>query len=667
MWTMLKAANAATGGATRFRLLPIVVQGLPWLLAAWLLAGVIPRRPWANGAGVDASWYLALNYIHQQGVRFGSEIAYTAGPLAYLFTPEPELTSGQEVLLLRLAIWGLIVLGSVVAMRRFGPAQGAAVTFILATQALLDRSLADVWQAAYTAAFLSVLWATDWPPLRLAAAGLVAGLSMLFKINEGWAALALYYTICAPALWRRRPRGLQAAAFLALPPAVVLLYFGLAERDVLAVLPYLWNSLETMRGYSEAMSLDGPLWQLGLTILYGALVLSMPAVSGESSWLRSPGLFCFLLSAFMGFKHAMVRQDGHADLALQKLALAGLFLFSVCAAPYFRRVLSAVLIFGSAFTWFYVAQEQNWLVQIAISRLKPSGIAGSVQYLAAWQEEYPRLQALSTAARLPLQLPVEFHKRVGSDTIDGFPHCIDAIRANGWNYRPRPTIESSGAYTRKLDLMNAAHFAGGKAPRFVLVRWEAIDGRHPLLQEHATWQELKTRYRLALSHENALLLERRSEPLRAELAPAGEAVVSWHGRLALPEPAPGESVYFSADIRPSAYGSLRWFLLRAAPLTLRVWRRSSREGYYRMVRSLLANPVQVRPLPEDLRSLAALLEQPSRMEDDPVEAIGWFTPRPYEYSPAIRIRWYRVRWLPASAERAENSGGVPVEFGKVHP
>lgn len=456
-------------------------RAVPWAAAAWLLLGALPRRPWANGAGVDASWYLALNYIHEQGVRFGREIAYTAGPLAYLFTPEPEFASGHAVLALRIAIWGLIVLAVLAAMQRFGPAPGAAVAFVLATQALLDRSPADVWQAAYMAALLSAAWAGGWAPVRLGIAGFAAGFSLLLKINEGWAATALFYVLCVSALRRHHPGRTQGIALLALPPAILFAWFALAERDLLAVFPYLWNSIETMRGYSQAMSLDGPLWQLGLTLLYGGLILSVPALSSESSWLRQPVLFCFLLSAFMGFKHAMVRQDGHADLALQKLALAGLFLLPVCAGPCLQRALLLVLSFGSAFTWFYVAQEQPWLVRFAFSRLSASGIAAAAGNLVNWEREYQQLEQLSRGARAHLRLPEEFHQRIGRETVDGFPHCVDVIRANGWKYRPRPTIESSGAYTQALDQMNAAHFLSGRAPGFTLIVWETIDGRHPYL------------------------------------------------------------------------------------------------------------------------------------------------------------------------------------------
>lgn len=619
-------------------------RAVPWAAAAWLLLGALPRRPWANGAGVDASWYLALNYIHEQGVRFGREIAYTAGPLAYLFTPEPEFASGHAVLALRIAIWGLIVLAVLAAMQRFGPAPGAAVAFVLATQALLDRSPADVWQAAYMAALLSAAWAGGWAPVRLGIAGFAAGFSLLLKINEGWAATALFYVLCVSALRRHHPGRTQGIALLALPPAILFAWFALAERDLLAVFPYLWNSIETMRGYSQAMSLDGPLWQLGLTLLYGGLILSVPALSSESSWLRQPVLFCFLLSAFMGFKHAMVRQDGHADLALQKLALAGLFLLPVCAGPCLQRALLLVLSFGSAFTWFYVAQEQPWLVRFAFSRLSASGIAAAAGNLVNWEREYQQLEQLSRGARAHLRLPEEFHQRIGRETVDGFPHCVDVIRANGWKYRPRPTIESSGAYTQALDQMNAAHFLSGRAPGFTLIVWETIDGRHPFFQDAATLLALRARYRPVLHNNQALLLERRVRPLQPELTPAGETAALWDQRLSLPESAPGEQIYFAAEIRPSLYGSLRSFLLRSAPVHVRVWRRSGKENWYRTVPGLLVTPVQIRPLPDDIASLATMLHDPSLDESDPVASIAWITPRPAEFGPAIRMRWFRARW-----------------------
>lgn len=626
--------------------------GLLWLLALWLLAGALPRRPWVNGAGVDASWYLALNLIHEQGLVFGRHVAYTMGPLAYLFTPEPELAPASQVLLLRSFNWLLLLSAAVAALRRFGPPQGAAVAAILATQALLDRSPADVWQAGYTAALLALAWTDAWAPFQLTIAAIAAGLSMLLKANEGLAAFALYYALCLSALWRHRPGRLQAAFFLVLPPAAVLLWFGLAERDLLAVFPYLRNFFETTRGYSEAMSIDGPLWQLGLTLLFGALILSVPAIGGTWSWLRSPAFLCFLLSAFVGFKHAMVRQDGHADLALQKLALAGLFLLAACTAPHVRQILLLMLLFGSAFTWVYVEQEQPWLVRIAISRLSPSGVLGAVRTLKDWSREYHGLQAHSNNARAHLRLPAPFHQRIGGGSVDAFPHCVDVIRANGWHYRPRPTIESSGAYSPALDHLNAAHFSSGRAPDFVLFVWEAIDGRHPLLQDAATLEALKTRYSPALASERALLLERRPQPLPVELTPAGEAAVTWDQPILPPQPAPGEFIYFTADVQPSPYGALRTFLLRAAPVHLRLWRKSGQERYFRVVRRLLAVPVQLSPLPESLQQFAAMLQNPAGYQDDPVHAIAWFTPRPAEYSPIIRVRWFRARWPESPGARA---------------
>ncbi|GIU80065.1 MAG: membrane protein [Bryobacteraceae bacterium] len=625
---------------------------LCWLLALWLLAGALPRRPWVNGAGVDASWYLALNLIHEQGLVFGRHIAYTMGPLGYLFTPEPELVSAGQVLLLRVLNWLLLLWAAFAALRRLGPPQGAAVAAVLATQALLDRTPADVWQAGYMAALLALAWADAWAPVRLTVAAIAAGLSMLLKANEGLAAFLLYYLLCVPALWRHRPGRLQAAFFLALPPATVLLWFGLVERDLFAVFPYFRNFLETTSGYSDAMSIDGPLWQVGLTVLYGMLILSVPVVSGEWRWLRSPAFLCFGLSAFVGFKHAMVRQDGHADLALQKLALAGLFLLAACTAPLARRLLVPVLLFGSAFTWIYVLQEQPWLVRIAASRLTPQGIMGALRTLADWSREYQGLQIHSHNARTHLRLPAEFHEAIRARSVDAFPHCIDVICANGWNYRPRPTIESSGAYTPALDRLNADHFSGDRAPDFVLFVWEAIDGRHPLLQDAATLHALKTRYRPVLVGDRALLMERRSPPVQVELIPAGETSVAWNQPVELPDSGPGEFIYFAADIQPSPYGALRTFLLRAAPIHLRVWRRSGKEGWYRSVRRLLTIPAQIRPLPENLAEFSEMLESPAREEEDPVQAIAWTTPRPAEYDPEIRVKWFRVRWV------ADSEGGA---------
>lgn len=61
------------------------------LCLAWLLLASLPTLPFQITTGVDAAWYYALSLIHKQGGRFGPDVTYTAGPLGYLMTPDPEL------------------------------------------------------------------------------------------------------------------------------------------------------------------------------------------------------------------------------------------------------------------------------------------------------------------------------------------------------------------------------------------------------------------------------------------------------------------------------------------------------------------------------------------------------------------------------------------------
>jgi hypothetical protein len=630
-----------------------------WIGIMWLLVAALPQLPAPIEDGVDASWNLALNMIHDQRLSFGRDIVYTSGPLGYLLTPEPDLASPWPVLSLRLLGWALSATVAVLVSKLYGPSTGLAAALVLCTQLILAPQYAKYFSDAMLVGYIPALLLVAMPLHGrfkwLVLAGLIAGLAMLIKVNDGLTAILLYLILSVATVWRSADWRLLPM-LAALPAAVFLLGIAVTQGDLYGGLVFLWRSLELVRGYSEAMSYHGPVWQTGLILLYACLLAGMPAVLGNRWYWRSPEALCAGVAAFMAFKHSVVRQDVHADQALNRMAIAFLFLLVASRRPAERRVMAALMVFGALFTWTCAIGQRQIFARNALKQLSPSGVRETLAALFHWPERYYKLQAVADQKRQHLVLPSDFHDRVGRSSVDGFPHCIDAVRANRWNYRPRPTIESSAAYTARLDELNALHITGGHAPQFALFKWHAIDHRHPLLQEVATNWALIENYEPALFDADALLLERKSLRRHGVWIENAAIDASWGEWVPLPEIQAGESLLLSAQISRSTWGSLRSFFLRAPYIWIHLVRRSGRESRYRVIRDLLRSPSLIRPFPEDLAALAEVFRNPSFEEADPVARLCLRAPNPGSFAPRFRLTWHRVRWrggLPASPKVRE--------------
>jgi len=82
-----------------------------------------------------------------------------------------------------------------------------------------------------------------------------------------------------------------------------------------------------------------------------------------------PGLIPAAVCTFTVFKHAMVRQDGHALWFQPKIAIVSLFLLTLARS---RRDQRLILVFGSACIFLTILEmgaASNHQIQIAKARL----------------------------------------------------------------------------------------------------------------------------------------------------------------------------------------------------------------------------------------------------------------------------------------------------------
>lgn len=601
----------------------------------WLLAASMPRLPLPLPTGVDGAWYYALNLIHRDGGRIGPDITFTMGPLGYLTVPDPEITPWWQPLLLRTTAWVGLAWG-VLRLARAWPLWAAfGASAVLASTALLAVHYPDSWQASYLAALLACAAAPS--AGAYAVAGGLVGLTLLLKANEALLALALYVAVVA-AHRRVLPKG--GLWLLALPVGVLLAGAWAVNGGMGTVLPYLLWALEVVRGFTEAASVTGPLWQLGLFLLFWAAFFSLALMDSGLSCLRHPFFWCALLHAFQSFKHGMVRQDGHADLALLKLAAGAFFLLILMREQVLQKILVLTAVVACCFTWVYIAEVRQVHFRRACLSLAPGGLVAGARNLASYKVRYQETGAVARELRSGLTLGEPYHSLIGSASIDAFPDQIDWIRANQWNYRARPTLDAVTVFTARMNQRNARHFAGPRAPEFMLFFYQTVDARHPLIQDTGTVRALLERYEVVHEGPRALLLKRLEQPRPTGFRPVGETVAGWEEPFTAPAAGAGETIWAGFDIVPSPWGRLRWFIFRTDPPLIQVDFAGGESFWFRLQREIVSEPVPVSPLPRNLSETALYLRNQPLPSGAQVARLMLRTAGREQYIPLVRVRWY---------------------------
>jgi hypothetical protein len=641
---MPATANVPPGAANPQR--TKVVEKWLWWIVAWLLLALAPKAPESIGAGMDASWNYALNMIHSLGHRFGPDIIFTMGPLGFLSTPDPEWASLSWVVMLRLYGWLMLSWGVIRIGLLRGPAVALIAVVCLLPQSLMYFHYPDAWQAVGAALMAAVAFGACRSLLDLALAGIFAGLSLLFKLNEGLVATAVFLVLAAYA-FRALPRRRGALFAVALIPWAVLFGgFWILQGHPLDALAYARNGLQIIAGYNWSVTAIGPAWQSGLAAIYFVLIGLTPLLARSWSYLAQASLLPALLLAFAAFKHGIVRQDGHALLMMSKMAAGAVFLLVAAQSRRWLCWAALLSLFGGLVPWYFHATTIPTRFEAAWQSLKPSGLVSGMRRLAnpvAWWDD---LREENAKALQVLKLPGEFHLRLAERAVDAFPENLDVIRANGWRYRPRPTIQSSASYTRHLDEWNAQHLASKKSADSALFIWHAIDARHVFLQDPATFMALLDNFELALEGEKALLLERRAKPVNRPMVELGTHLMRWDTNLSLPSTADDEILMARFQIQPSLPGRLWWFLFRASPVSIIVSDQAGRQLYYTIVPDNLNSPAILSPLPRSLDRFANLLRGGSPSKDELIHTLAWYTPHPDEYQQEIRVTLYRSKLNP---------------------
>ena len=548
------------------------------LLSAFVLALTfltVPRITLTNG--MESSWAAVLDYAHQKGLQFGTDVIYTYGPLGFLsifyFTPD---TGG-----LRLAVDTALCFGVAAGVCLL--AWRLSLGWRLLTIAVFSLFAANVETG--TQDLLINVGLLCWGLLcaceyrrRLAVYVLCLALLAVFSALTKVTALALAsLTVGALAV----DLGLRGRRRLSLVLVLGFISGFLGGRAVLGqamsqMSAFLAGGLGIAGGYNGAMGLEpSPVALAGAVLtlfaaLGAALMRYLAQERGDTKqrW-RQRLLFAWLFSLlFVTWKHGFVRADPHHAI------------FFLGFAPVLALVLGAL-------PWPDLKQNR-WTCQLAGACCLCAAITlQSLLYPDFLHLDRPFRQAVANAATLlwprnyrsemQHSLRLERHRAalprlremIGPASVDVFGNYQAYAIFNDLNYRPRPVFQSYSAYSAQLMRLNERFYASSAAPEFVLAKLGSIDGRLPALEDALAFRYLLRNYEPVGNEAGFLLLKSRSSVapeltlLRQGTARVGEPIeLQSYGR---------SDIWLEIDVEPTSPGRLRELIYQPSLVRLSVW------------------------------------------------------------------------------------------------
>jgi hypothetical protein len=556
-------------------------KAFPFLTAALLTLSFVTFPPAPPDNGLDSSLSGVLNYVHQQGIQFGPDFAFTYGPLGFLmffyFSPHlAGLRIGVDLALclgvaigLCLVAWRLRPLWRWLLLALFfwiAPSLPTRVDLLFDIGLLCWSVLCLVESGGRLRFCVSVL-------VLFAAFGALAKLAFLFV-----APAVVGFVVCDLLLRGRRRLAIGTVGGFAV--AFVLGWLG-SGQNLANLGAFLTNGLAVIKAYNGALGWEGLELIRTIELVLAPFVLAMivlrtlPPFEGDSRWPAARRVLLLVLVSLLTFrawKYGCVRAGREMFFFGFVTVLA--FVLEVLPAPrraarICSRGLGLLLIVSSLAT----LEAFSSLKGPELLREPFRAFGENLTWLWSPSEYQRQMNATIAANRLLAQLP-RSREVIGRASVDVFGQCQAYALHNDLNYHPRPVFQSYVTCSRPLMEMNERFYLSPAAPEYVLFRLSVIDRKFPPLEDGWVLRTLLANYRPILTEDVrdgqfVLLKARSSTPPITSLVREGTV-------------RPGEPIdlrefgdtdlWMEIFLKPTVLGMVRQALYRLPTVRLAAWR-----------------------------------------------------------------------------------------------
>ncbi|MDC8016216.1 hypothetical protein [Tahibacter soli] len=469
------------------------------------------------GDELDPSWTMVLRWASMHGLRWGSDIVFTYGPLGYL-SPynacDPGFYGAFVAAQIALAGAAAFLFANAWFAQRW-PERIVLATAVVFAAPMLAAD--PVWLSMPAVALVGMyahaaagrrraLW------LLLAVAAPYLSTILLIKMSTLLLVVTCWLAGIVVLLRARLRR--HAVAWLVLVPVCSLaLWIASGQRpgDLPAFVSVVF---EISRGYTAAMgSFPPPFYDgYGLTVVGGSGLVGLWA-----AWrarLDVARLACIALcglTVFVAWRAGFTRADTHVVIFVLTawLVLPLLPSLTPAATPWLRAAALALAIAAAPIAdRAFNPGTGHRRGELPVASLRT--LRSNVDLLARPLTYRPLLVATLDRERLRLDLP-QTRAAVGRRSVDLVGTQQGVVMFNGLAYRPAPVFQGYGAYTPRLQRLNADAYSGPDRTDFVLLAYSPIDGNLPTGENALAFTTLYRNYHPVLVEKSYLLLEKDAE------------------------------------------------------------------------------------------------------------------------------------------------------------
>ncbi|HEV2395296.1 MAG TPA: hypothetical protein VG146_23350 [Verrucomicrobiae bacterium] len=554
---------------------PGVVQFLV-AFAVMLSVLTLPRVPISTLG--ESGWSAVLNYAHQKGWQYGTDLVYTYGPAGFLtisfFAPHWAWVRLSVDVLVCFAVaagavraaWRLTIVKRILLLIIF---VFFAANIDPRIDLLLDAGLL-FW------GLLCRLESGGRLVVSLAVLVILASFAGLTKLTFLVLTGLTVTMIALDLALRRKPQ--LALGLMACFAGGTLSLWLLLGQDLRHMGPFVINALAVARGYNT-MGLEGSeqlRLRSGLVIVLAiGMVLSRCLAAGTLTSRHSRGragllLAWLLLLMFLVWKHGFLRADEYHTCFFLGFVpiLAVAFELLPCedrTIGILSRGIAGLCALLAGFTL-----ESTFIAGTFTDALvRPSQAAAANLRSLCGPGAYHRqmMQALAKE-RLAARLP-KVRNLVGQAPIDVFGYDEAYAWLNDLNYSPRPVFQSYAAYSAPLMRLNEQFYLSARAPEYVLFGLRSLDRRFPPLEDARVLRALLINYQPVTEEGPFLLLKSRSSS-RPSMTLLREGTVGPGEPIGL-EDFPATDLWIEIHPAPTWRGRLRELFYREPKVRLAVW------------------------------------------------------------------------------------------------
>ena len=613
----------------------IAFLGAFMLLPNYFEADIMPL-PLANDLwmSLDPSWGIALNYVKLKNLTWGTDVAFTYGPLALFCTRAGWGENKFTFLLFDLFMFLNFFPLFFISLKK---SSNKVITALILIAFCL---LAPLWLGSSNSLILMaflIFWiriSLDEPkPIYYYFQIAIITLVFFIKFNTSLIALPLFVAGIIYNLFSKKEKAQYLFLYALLPFVLIIILSNILN---VALVPYFKSGLEMVKGYNDVMFFDG---NIKNSAKYSYILLALTTVVFlfnisvfDKSKLFKNGIILFLIgsSVFVLYKQSFVRADGgHVYdffIYLPLLLLCNLD-FHIYNNKWFLKVITLIILL---IPFKFLALEQDKTVEI-------KGKFPKSNYIF----EFNKFTTTSGMHLMPndYKLPNSVLQKIGNNTVDVLPWNILLLLQNNLNYHPRPVLQSYSAYTQYLENMNFEHYNSKNAPEFVIYEVAGIDNRYAFFDESKVNVALIKNYLLIETFDfdgrKVQLLQKKQDFKPIKLEKIKEYAMLLNSPLV-----PQKDVFYEIGIYNSLSGKITSLFSHAPEIRLEM---KTSDGYikeYRTSKMLLETGIFCNQYISETKSLNSLFD--SKIDE---LKIKYYIIKPVDesfFNDKIRITEYKI-------------------------